>query len=96
MILLFLFAEVDLRVGGAYRIQMKAPDGQMHTVGGIYREVVQPQKLQFTWAWEAGGGCGDSGPEESRETLVTVQFQAQGASTEVTLIHEQFADTRIS
>ena len=32
-------AEVDLRVGGQYRINMKAPDGSPHTVVGTYREV---------------------------------------------------------
>lgn len=83
-------AEVDLRVGGKYRIQMKAPDGEMHTVGGVYREVVAPEKLVFTWAWEAGGGCGDSKNEQPVETLVTVEFREKGQTTEVLLTHELF------
>jgi hypothetical protein len=29
---------------------------------------------------------------ESRETLVTIEFRAQGSSTEVVLTHEYFAD----
>lgn len=41
-------AEVDLRVGGRYRIHMKSPDGQPHTVHGVYREVTPPAKLVFT------------------------------------------------
>ena len=83
-------AEVDLRVGGKYRIQMKAPDGEVHTVGGTYREVSVPEKLVFTWAWEEGGGCGDSGNEPPVETLVTVVFREKGSSTEITLTHELF------
>ena len=86
-------AEVDLRVGGKYRIQMKAPDGEMHTVGGVYREVAAPEKLVFTWAWEEGGGCGDSGNEQPVETLVTVEFREKGQSTEVLLTHELFPTT---
>lgn len=84
------WAEVDLRVGGKYRIQMKAPDGETHTVGGVYREVVSPEKLVFTWAWEAGGGCGDSEKEQHVETLVTVEFHAKGRDTEVVLTHTLF------
>jgi len=86
-------AEVDLRVGGKYRIQMKAPDGELHTVGGVYREVAPPEKLVFTWTWEAGGGCGDSEKEHPAETLVTVEFREKGQRTEVLLTHELFPNT---
>ncbi len=83
-------AEVDLRVGGAYRIQMKAPDGEIHTAVGTYKEIIPAEKLVFTWAWEAGSTCGDSGAGES---LVTLRFCAQGPATEMTLLHEQFPDS---
>lgn len=86
-------AEIDLRVGGKYRIQMKAPDGEVHTVGGVYREVSVPEKLIFTWAWEEGGGCGDSANEPPVETLVTVEFRKKGPSTEVFLTHELFPNS---
>src|SRR2546427_12616018 len=36
-------AEVDLRVGGRYRIDMRAPDGTLHRVTGTYREVESPK-----------------------------------------------------
>ena len=35
-----LHAECDLRVGGRYRWLMRAPSGEEHDVGGVYREVV--------------------------------------------------------
>ncbi len=75
---------VDARVGGRYRIVMRAPDGEMHRVGGVYREFTPSRKLVFTWAWE-------STPE--RESLVTVEFIARGNETELVLVHEGFADT---
>ena len=82
-------AEMDLRVGGKYRIQIKEPNGDTHTVVGTYREVRTPEKLVFTWAWEAGTGCGD----EPIETLVTLEFRENGPETEVMLTHELFPDT---
>ncbi len=76
-------AEVDLRVGGAYRIGMKPPDQEdMFIVVGTYREVQPPERLVFTWSWEEGMDVG--------ETLVTVQFRDLGGSTEVVLTHELF------
>lgn len=78
--------EADVRVGGRYRIVMRAPGGEWHRVGGIYREVAPPRKLVFTWAWE-------STPE--RESLVTVEFIARGNETELVLLHERFADAAV-
>ncbi len=76
-------AEADVRVGGRYRIVMRAPDGEQHDVSGVYREVVPNEKLVFTWAWR-------STPE--RESLVTVALRPAGGGTELTLTHEQFFD----
>ena len=78
-----LVAEADVRVGGRYRIVMKAPDGEEHDVSGVYREVVPNRKLAYTWAWK-------STPE--RESIVTLHFRDTGHGTELTLIHEAFAD----
>jgi len=76
-------AEVDLRVGGQYRLgMMKLPDGQALYVVGTYREIRPPEKLVYTWRWEATPELG--------ETLVTVEFHDRGGSTEVSLTHELF------
>ena len=42
-------AEVDLRVGGRYRIHMVAPSGEEHRVVGTYREVDPPRRLTYSW-----------------------------------------------
>ena len=76
-------AEADVRVGGRYRLVMKAPDGELHDVSGVYREVVPNRKLVCTWAWK-------STPE--RESLVTVLLRATPEGTELTLTHEAFFD----
>jgi uncharacterized protein YndB with AHSA1/START domain len=76
-------AENDARVGGRYRWVMKSPDGEIHDVGGVYREVIANEKLVFTWAWK-------STPE--RESVVTVLLKPDGDGTLLTLTHEQFFD----
>jgi len=74
--------EVDLRVGGRYRVNMRAPDGSEHRVTGTYRVVDPPRKLVYTWLWETNPDMG--------ETVVTVEFRDLGGSTEVVLTHEWF------
>ena len=76
-------AEIDLRVGGRYRIVMRPADGEEHDVRGVYREIVPNKKLVYTWAWKS---------TLERESLVTIELRAAGGGTELTLKHEQFAD----
>lgn len=78
-------AEVDLRVGGKYRLGMLPPDEEeIIAVSGEYKEIKPPEKLVFTWAWE-------SDDPETEETLVTVEFFDLGDKTEVVLTHERFS-----
>ena len=76
-------ADMDVRVGGRFRVSFKTENGEHHEVGGVYREVVPNEKLVFSWAWHIT-------PE--RESLVTVYMQADGDGTLFTLHHEQFFD----
>lgn len=82
----FAGADVDLRVGGRYRLGMTSPDGKKHVARGVYREIQRPTRLAFTWDWEdPASRVGD--------TLVTVEFKKVGGnSTEVVLTHERFPD----
>jgi uncharacterized protein YndB with AHSA1/START domain len=77
-------ATIDLRVGGGYSITMHGPDGEVHRVSGVYREIEPNRKLVYTWAWQ-------STPE--RESLVTVEFHSSGPGTELVLTHTRFFDS---
>ena len=77
-------AEIDLRVGGSYRISFDA-NGQYNQVAGVYREVVPNQRLVFTWAWH-------STPE--RESLVTISIKPEGSGSLITFHHAQFVDAK--
>jgi uncharacterized protein YndB with AHSA1/START domain len=37
--------EIDLRVGGAWRLVMRGPDGSEYPIKGVYREIVRPERL---------------------------------------------------
>ena len=80
-------AELDVRVGGRFRICFGGADGNAHECAGSYKEVVPNKRLVFTWTWPR------TTPE--RESLVTVTFQAKGKGTELVFRHERFVDEKV-
>jgi uncharacterized protein YndB with AHSA1/START domain len=91
--------EMDARIGGRYRIEMKPTWLSTVYVGGTYLEVEPPERLVFTFAWEEDPGSAARlvarllGFPGLGETRVTVQFHELGESTEISLTHE-LLDTR--
>jgi uncharacterized protein YndB with AHSA1/START domain len=84
--------EMDVRVGGRYRIELAGPDVGAAIVG-TYREVSPSVRLSFTFSWETPLlDVMDIG-----ETLVTVRFTDVEGRTEVTLVHERLrSDATVS
>lgn len=78
-----LRAEIDLRIGGQYRISFTTDGGEYSQVEGVYREVVPGRRLAFTWAWHS---------TLERESLVTLSLKPDGTGTLLTLLHERFFD----
>jgi uncharacterized protein YndB with AHSA1/START domain len=76
-------AELDVRVGGRYRVSFDMESGEYSEVGGVYREVVPNERLVFSWAWHSTA---------ERESLVTVTLKPDGGGTLLTLHHEQLFD----
>jgi uncharacterized protein YndB with AHSA1/START domain len=70
-------SEGDLRPGGAWRACMRTPDGKDLWLSGVYQEIVEPERLVFTHAWN--NESGNPGPE----TLVTVTFIEHNGKTEM-------------
>jgi len=77
-------ASVDARVGGRYRVVMKARDGSTPTVGGVYREIRRPEFLAFTWQWENGSLPADLA------TLIEVRLVEKSGGTELQMRHSGF------
>ncbi|HUJ75859.1 MAG TPA: SRPBCC domain-containing protein, partial [bacterium] len=76
--------EMDVRPGGIWRKGMRSPDGQVFWRHGVYREVVEPERLVFTYYSD------DRHTKPTHETLVTVTFAESGAGTLLTLRHSRF------
>lgn len=79
--------EMDVRPGGAWRKCMRSPDGRDYWRQGVYREIVAPERLVFTYVSDDPQG------NPGHETLVTVTFADHGAKTLMTLRQAEFEST---
>lgn len=82
-------AEVDLNIGGQYRIGMLPPGAaDVRIVAGQYCRLEPPHCVSFTWAWQPPH-------TDVHETQVTIELQPRGRSTNVVLTHERFRDEHL-
>jgi glutathione S-transferase len=77
-------ATIDARVGGAYRIENRVPDGSIVVIEGTFTKVERPDVLAFTWS--VGG---------AEHSHVTVRFERRGEATEVVILHEKIGSETI-
>jgi uncharacterized protein YndB with AHSA1/START domain len=68
--------EVDLRVGGGWRFVSRGPDGAEMGQGGVYREVVPPDRLVHTELFDDQSYPGES--------LIAHDFAEQDGRTTLT------------
>ncbi|MFF2908012.1 SRPBCC domain-containing protein [Paenibacillus sp. NPDC057934] len=80
---------MNVAVGGKYLFHMQAPNGGMvFTLEGQYVEIVQNEKLSFTWKWMNEG-------DDAEETLVTIDFVEKDNQTELVITHSAFAKMNV-
>jgi len=88
------FCTVDFRVGGAFHLCIRTPDGADCWSAGVYREIVRPERIVSTMhlADEKGNFLEPSQshlskfPDWPREMTLTVTFEDLGATTRMTLL----------
>jgi uncharacterized protein YndB with AHSA1/START domain len=73
-------AEIDLRVGGIYRIGNELPDKTVIWIAGVFERIERPNLLVYTWSTDA---------QSPARELVTVRMNAQADGTEVIVTHER-------
>jgi uncharacterized protein YndB with AHSA1/START domain len=76
--------EMDPRPGGAWHSSMRSPDGTVHSNRGVVREVVEPERLVFTFAWD------DEDGKPGREMLITIALAERDGKTEMTFSQSVF------
>ena len=78
--------EGDLRPGGAWRACMRSAGGTDLWLGGVYREIVENERLVYTHAWDGADGT------PGHQTLVTVLLSDDHGKTKLTF-RQQFFDS---
>jgi len=80
--------EMDVRPGGVWRGCLRSTEtGKELVHGGVFREVTEPDRIVFTFAWEEAG-------ERGLETLVTVTFVEQNGKTQMTFQQSPFQSVK--
>ena len=73
--------EMELEVGGKYRIEMLEPDGTSHVTHGEYVALKPFDQIIFTWEWESD--------EIEVNSLVTIDIKEKDGLTNMVLTHDQ-------
>ena len=77
----------DLRVGGRFQLEMRAPDGNVYPCVGTFREIVAQERIVYEGEAAEGHPCGAGIPPRA---VVTISFAEQQGKTRLTL-HTRFA-----
>jgi uncharacterized protein YndB with AHSA1/START domain len=75
--LTMIVCDMDVRVGGAYRYELKDQDGNLSPFKGVYQEITPPSKLVYTFIY-------DVEPYNSHTATVTITFDESGGATKMT------------
>jgi len=72
-------AEIDLRVGGRYRIANQMSDGSTVWITGIFEEIDRPKKLAYSWSTSL---------QRQACERVSIFLEPQEDATQITIVHE--------
>jgi len=75
--------KMDFRVGGGYRACIRSSKGEEYWMTGTYREIVEPERIAFSFRWEEEG-------ERGQDNTVTVTFTEEGTKTRMTFRQAYF------
>jgi uncharacterized protein YndB with AHSA1/START domain len=73
---------LDVRVGGAYRIAMQPPEGELFHLVGEYLEVRSPSRLAYTFRWEP--------PDPDDQETARLELRERAGASEIELTHGPF------
>jgi uncharacterized protein YndB with AHSA1/START domain len=76
--------ELDVRVGGPYRVEFGPAGQEPYRESGVYREIDPPHRLVMSETLEGPDGV------QWADTTVTVTLEEHDGKTRLTLVHEGF------
>lgn len=82
-------AHIELKQGGEWRFCVASDDEHTSVLQGEYQEIVEDEKLAFSWRHVVTQANGES--EETMTSNVEVTFSSKGNGTWVHLIHTGIA-----
>lgn len=75
---------MEAQPGGTWRACLQSAEtGEKLWHKGVFREVIKPERIVFTFAWEEEG-------ERGLETIVTITFAEQNGKTQMTFHQAPF------
>ena len=83
--------EIDLRVGGAYRYVWRGPGSEEMGMGGVYRDIVRPERIvsteKFDQSWYPGEAVGTMTLDErdGKTTMTTTVLYDSREARDVVL-----------
>jgi uncharacterized protein YndB with AHSA1/START domain len=77
-------AQIDFRVGGAYRVMITSSKHGESSFSGVYRDIEHDKRIVFTFAWD------NHGPSAGAEMLVTITFEEGDGKTTQTFHQRPF------
>ena len=84
-----ILAQMDARVGGAYRVRFRTIDGQEHEAVGEFLELAVPHRLAMSWAYAFGGE-----PEElGRTSHIEIDIRPIDGGAELTFTQSQLKNS---
>lgn len=81
--------EIDLRVGGHWKIEMFGPNGSIEWLDGHYTVIEPVKRLAFTWQHNSRNQAGQQ--QSTPLSEVNLQFGVHGQATRLILEHRAIA-----
>ena len=76
--------ELDVRVGGRYRVEFGPPGEKPYVESGEYREIDPPHRLVMSETLDAPAGT------QWSDTTLTIVLEERDGKTRLVLVHENF------
>jgi uncharacterized protein YndB with AHSA1/START domain len=80
-------AQVDARVGGAYRVRFRTLDGREHEAHGTFLELVPPRRIVMSYQYSLGGEADEHG----RISRIEFDLAPFAGGTDLTFTHSGLA-----